>query len=432
MVEVTISELLPTTSINIVEQVKEIVSSQFGREMVQKQGRAAVGDSDLRQHNFFVSLAADAETPAAPVVGYVAFKLSRSTTNVNNMDAVLHTLVVHPFYRRNRAGDQTVRKVLQFILGNYPTVGFCKLGALFTQEGYQKKLIAFYENIGFVVDSDGDFVSNGTVSQKIPLENLASIASLFSSGSKPEKPEKASSGKTIWMKKRLLSRHPAKVVMTVEHFQNALKYSLITAELSSKDLVVSCANANAKLRHGLVFEQQLGPVCGVAAIWMIMSSIFVEVHAAVDDLLLFATGSKLTHDGSFFDKKKLQELASTHPVTSKYFRTSVQDEFPTVEAMTAILAAKVGDFFLVAYDREGQGVGFKGGRSAHWCVVVGFLVVAGEFYLYCQHSNSPSPFIVAYPLLKKSNNQLTRCEGNKFVVPGESVDLQGVIHLKRK
>jgi len=155
-------------------------------------------------------------------------------------------------------------------------------------------------------------------------------------------------------------------------------------------------------------------------------SLAVPDSLASLDLLDFAKHHNLTPDGTFFNKRNLAKLVATHISTKKHFTPFVTDNFPSLELIKSTISNNNGDFFMVAYDRQGVGVDFLNGKKAHWCVITGFV---GDFketdLIYCQHSNSLTPFIVEYDLLRKSNGQLGDCDGRK------DVDLWGAIFLRR-
>jgi len=145
------------------------------------------------------------------------------------------------------------------------------------------------------------------------------------------------------------------------------------------------------------------------------------------DILRSAASQNLTIDGSFFSKRDLAKLANSQT----NLKTMTLDEFPTEHD---IVNNNNSCVFLIAYDRCGSGVDHSNGKNAHWCVVSGHFTSADEainpLLLYCQHSNSPSPFIVEYERLRNSNAQLGGCEGSSFVQKYKcTVDLCGGIQV---
>ena len=300
----------------------------------------------------------------------------------------------------------------------------------------QSRLVTFYSRYNFRVIPDTEGASNmgEGLSKKISEEgkhilkrtwggisdSLNSYGFLFPpalsglsallmlrSGSSIDEVTSTSSAK--WMKCRLLSRSP----LPVDHS------SLFSSQKSS-----NFGSLHFKLLNGsgLTPELQVGPSCGIAALYMCLSLHSLPSYPVTCDLLSVALSNNLTRDGEFFDVDNLKKLIQVSPVSDKFRKVEVK-HFPDLSVIYNIINENKG-CILTPFDVLGNGVTCRSGNSSHWGVVAGY--EEGGEKVYVQHSQSLGGFVCEYKELKESNAQLNTC-GRKYC---DYVEEVGGMNLK--
>lgn len=175
----------------------------------------------------------------------------------------------------------------------------------------------------------------------------------------------------------------------------------------------------------MVWERQVGPMCGLTALYMSCSCEGGGGGAAVPsgmvrreggakmsggrDLLALAKEIGLTEDGELYDAADLADLAAASFVGEKF------------DVWLGNLPKKYGgELLLVPFDLVGNGVGKRGGLKAHWGVVVG---TCGEGEVVIQHGLCNAPMTEKWESVRGSCLQLEERKG------GGDMNLRGLCVL---
>ncbi|KAJ3396437.1 hypothetical protein HDU92_003059 [Lobulomyces angularis] len=124
------------------------------------------------------------------------------------------------------------------------------------------------------------------------------------------------------------------------------------------------------------FEPQLqnGPTCGLIVL-LIAEKYYIkkkkqnQCPKTLSCILKKSINLNLTKKGEFFFTKNLLDIANIE--FKNLFKTRLVTKFNFVEIEKILLN---GGAFAIAYDKDGNNEPcFRGGKKAHWCLVIGFI-----------------------------------------------------------
>ncbi|GMH98083.1 hypothetical protein TrST_g10772 [Triparma strigata] len=384
-----------------ISRVKKICIQAFSRESVASQ--ISTSPTSFLPSSYAAIL--DEE-----VVGYVCLKKYNQAKSENGGEcrsAVLHTICVDEVTRGKGIGGAIVLALKELAIKN--SLHYLLLAAALGPN--QSRLVTFYSRYNFRVIPDTEGASNmgEGLSKKISEEALSGLSALLMLRSGSSIDEVTSTSSAKWMKCRLVSRSP----LPVDHS------SLFSSQKSS-----NFGSLHFKLLNGsgLTPELQVGPSCGIAALYMCLSLHSLPSYPVTCDLLSVAISNNLTRDGEFFDVDNLKKLIMVSPVSDKFRKVEVK-HFPDLTVIYNIINSNKG-CILTPFDVLGNGVTCRSGNSSHWGVVAGY--EEGGEKVYVQHSQSLGGFVCEYKELKESNAQLNTC-GRKYC---DYVEEVGGMNLK--
>jgi hypothetical protein len=281
------------------------------------------------------------------------------------------------------------------------------------------RLNKFYDKLDFRTVSEGEEVAQGTAASGLGEDGVESLNELLvkrlqGRGGPPPldgprreedldaaapsvlQPPQPPEAPLRWMRRRLNSRTYESCEMKVEHLRLAMATSSrhLPALMGSDWRFRCCPDRG----FGLVFEQQVGPSCGVGALRMALSVPSMHIPPAsflenpgkddleeiapleypqnffnTESLLSLSAALSLSSDGEFFSALNLARLASTF--LSSTHKVYLSRRFPSPSLLSSLLAQ--GCSVLLPFDRVGARAGTREGKAAHWGVISGTFVKAG-------------------------------------------------------
>jgi len=358
---------------------RAIALAAFGKESISFQC-APSHRKELLFHSSFVGMVDNV------VIAYGCVKPHHcSNVEGGRKEAILHSLCVGSEWRGNGFGQGMVSGICETLRNDY-SIDFCLLTPAKERE---EQLIRLYERCGFTLMREGDDVAalGSALSAKLTAAGteVDGIANLFR-----KRAGLAGSSGEKWMRRRLRYRSSA---------------------ASRKFVPVPRAHQVV----AVTWEPQVGPMCGISAVYMASSmpaspkarpldgfeAVVSAESADETNLLKVAQARNLSVDGEMFNARSLASLASSVP--------SLLASFSPNFASPATLQTGIdrGGVFLLPFDVVGNRACSRGGGSAHWGLVTGYYEdSAGELGLAVQHSGNDKPFYAKYEEMMASNAQL--------------------------
>ena len=129
----------------------------------------------------------------------------------------------------------------------------------------------------------------------------------------------------------------------------------------------------ASLLHNVTPIPQKGPQCGLVA--LAMAGELIGVPWTVEKIFEKAKAAGLTNHGEIFSSAWMEKLAATL-LPEKQIRLL---DFPSPAELLQLLSSSPVSSILVPYDSDrDHGPCLRRGHSAHWAIIVGFVVVVRQ------------------------------------------------------
>jgi ribosomal protein S18 acetylase RimI-like enzyme len=417
----------------LLAQAKAIALAAFGKESVEFQ-LAPRSRTELLFNCSFILL----NEATQSVLGYGCMKPHHSIkADGNQNEAILHTLCVDEAHRGKGYGGYLASEMCVAARDEFG-VNFMLLTPAKENEA---ALIRLYQRCGFsLMGGNEDVVTMGAkLSNK--LENsgtdIGGIADLYRKKAALDGEEEGSK----WMRRRLRDRsEPAdrKVVSASDFSRAARVAKLDPVALDSRFRATRCVDDMTK--YGLMWEPQVGPMCGIAALYVatsmresiesgglegfeIVESSAYTAAGGDSNLLEAAKELGFSTDGEMFDARRMASLCAGS------LRTFLSSEFTDERSIVAGIDA--GGCFLVAFDVVGNRCGERGGASAHWGLITGYVDGGGGdndggLLVYVQHTQNQMPFFTSFADIKASNAQITD-PNKKYEHAKDDLFLRGTI-----
>ncbi|GMI30482.1 hypothetical protein TeGR_g5154 [Tetraparma gracilis] len=425
---------------------KLIARSAFNIESVDFQ-LAPASQKGLVLNTSFVLLEADV------VVGYACLKPHHGPkADGHRNEAILHSLCIDESKRGRGYGT--------FLANTLCTHAKNEMGINFVLLTPEKKneaaLIRLYSRCGFVQMGEGEDVTNmgSALSERLERTStdVGKLSDLFRTRGRVQENSQPGAGGGVWMRRRMRDRSELQDRKWVgePEFRRAVEtckkvgvWGSGGAGGGSWEFVGPGTEASV---YGLRWEPQLGPMCGLAALYIALGMV---ADTPEINLLQLAQSLNFTKDGEMFCAEDMAQLCG---------RSGLRAELRSLDELRRdpnLLPAAIdaSGCWLVAFDLVGNRVGERGGASAHWGLVTGYAEKrgAGEFavtrraeggemkerergdiVLYIQHSQNEQPIFVGAEELF-SSNQLIGAPNRKYAHVAERMGLSGtIIRLQAK